>query len=403
MVRHVRKVVHFTEAFCGGVATFMRYVLPAQAQAGLQVTLVCCPREPEQDAGAIAALERAGVSVRILPLARGVHPAADVRGLAGILRVLSEERPDILHTHGFKAGLLGRLAARWLGGIRTVHTAHCFPFQRAPSGLVRAATRAAERWLSRRTDCFLCVSASERDAATSLGMGAEVHPVVVPNGLPEDLLLREVRARVTRESLTIPPDALAIGTCCRLTDYKAADHLVRAVALLKRRWHGLTCLIVGDGSSRPMIERLITRLALADTVKLLGHRADAVDVIGALDVLVQCSRAEGMPYAVLQAMSLGRTVVASRVAGHVDLVADGMSGLLYPFGDVPALAAALERCLRDPCLRQQLGSSARRHVRRKHRLTQQVSAMLDVYESVLAAAAGGKAAAARVEAAAGTR
>jgi glycosyltransferase involved in cell wall biosynthesis len=375
--------MHVTEAFEGGVATWLRHVLPALAREGLDVTLVCSPRHPERARRDLHALQAAGVRIRVLPMRRSVAPLCDAKAWWTISNMLGHDNVDLLHTHGFKGGVLGRLAAAGRTGVATVHTPHCLPFTRADHWLARWATRRVERSLAVRTDCLQLVSESERLAAVRAGIRPRCM-AVVPNALPPLPSFGIHQVSAAKRRLGLPESHLTVAACCRLVPYKGLPQLLAAFGRLCRDLPALICLVTGGGPQAGVLADLARSLPVPETIRFLGHREDIEDILPAVDLLVQCSKAEGMPYIVLEAMNRAIPVVASCVPGHTDLIDDRRTGLLYPCGQVDALEDCLQRCLTDAGLRHTLGQAAQAHVHEHHRLDSQVEALLNVYRAALA-------------------
>jgi glycosyltransferase involved in cell wall biosynthesis len=137
-------------------------------------------------------------------------------------------------------------------------------------------------------------------------------------------------------------------------------------------------LIAGDGELRPQVENLLRQGNVADRVRLLGHVEDVDRLYGVADIVVLCSRAEGQPYALLEAMQQGCAVVATRVPGNQNLICDGQTGVLVS-GDDESVVGAIDRLLADPMLRKRLGDNARAYVMQHHDPGLQVSKLSDVY------------------------
>lgn len=359
--------------------TYLLHVLPAQVAAGLDVALLFSQRRPQRYRGELALMQTNGVRLHEMRMCRGARPFLDLAGVRSIRRFLVQGRFDLMHTHGFKAGVLGRLAARPLDRVLTVHTPHCFPFLRARTGLERRATRAVETWLARRTDRLVLVGKSQLQAALAAGISMKRCSVVanaIPAATVSDIVLERANARRT---LCLPETALVIGTCCRLVRYKATEQLLQSFSLLRKRQPSLICLVIGEGADKQHLVRQSRRLGIGDAVRFLGYRPDAAVVLAALDVLVQCAKAEGCPYAILEAMAKGIAIVASNTPGHADIIRHEHTGMLYEYGDIESLRRALARCLEIPRLRDQLGRQARDYVAQHHELTAQVAALVALY------------------------
>jgi glycosyltransferase involved in cell wall biosynthesis len=185
----------------------------------------------------------------------------------------------------------------------------------------------------------------------------------VPLGLELDRFVNAERSRgQLRAELGIPADVPLVGIVARLVPIKAHEVFLRAAAILAAREAGARFLIVGDGERRAELEALSTNLGLGRSVEFLGWRPDLDRVYADLDLVVLCSRNEGLPVALIEAQAAGRPVVATRVGGVPDLVVSGDTGLLVPPDDPDALARAIQSLLDDVEMRDRLGKAGRRRV-----------------------------------------
>lgn len=153
-----------------------------------------------------------------------------------------------------------------------------------------------------------------------------------------------------------------IGTVGQLTARKGVHHLLQAVATLKAEGLPVSCLILGEGPQRLELESAVSQLGIAGQVSFLGFQSAPLAWVQVMDVCVLCSSKEGLPRVVLEAMLASKPVVGSDVTGTRELIVNEESGLLYAYGDVPALTAALRRLLHDAPLRQTMGEAGRRRV-----------------------------------------
>jgi glycosyltransferase involved in cell wall biosynthesis len=143
-------------------------------------------------------------------------------------------------------------------------------------------------------------------------------------------------------------------------------------------------VIIGEGQERATIEREIARRQLADRVRLLGQQSRVEHLLPAMDVFVQASRSEGMPGSVLEAMSVGLPVVATRAGGLEEIVVDGETGRLVPIGDVAAMADAMKQYCADGALRAAHGAAGRRRAHEQFSLQGMVASYCELYERLLA-------------------
>jgi glycosyltransferase involved in cell wall biosynthesis len=197
---------------------------------------------------------------------------------------------------------------------------------------------------------------------------------VIPNGIPA----RPGDREATRRKLGVDGDEVLLLAVGNLSTRKGHALLLSALAELPRQlpetaWR---CVIAGRGEERERLERQLMALGLGERVTLLGHRDDIPDLQAAADVYVMPSYWEGMPLAILEAMSAGHAVVASAVGGIPEVIRDGETGVLVPPGSPLALAQALRRVIAEGDTRDRLGAAARQRFDAEYR----IEVMADRYE-----------------------
>lgn len=322
--------------------------------------------------------------VRVPGLARGWSVARDLRARAFLGKALAEWGPDLLHTHASKAGALGRWAARKLPGLARVHTFHGHVLEGyfAPGvshGLVRV-----ERKLAAETDRVVAVSHATADDLVRLGVVGEDKLVVIPPGIElEPLLALQGRSGRLRELVGAGPEAFLVGVVGRLAEVKQVEWALQVYGLLARRFPALQLVYVGDGDQRGRLERAIAALDAPGRgrVHMVGAREDMPDVLADLDAVLLTSRSEGMPVSLIEAAAAALPVVATRVGGVPELVAEERTGWL---GETPdELAYGLAQLLEDPAAAREVGRRARVRVASKHSAEALATRLAGLYEAVL--------------------
>jgi glycosyltransferase involved in cell wall biosynthesis len=297
------------------------------------------------------------------PTTFDLHRAIDFPAVRQLTSILRDFRADIVHSHEFTMAIYGAAAAR-RAGARHVITMH--------GGLyysLKWRRRAALRWAVRRSDALVGVSAATAGALRHYLGDARVH--VIPNGIP---LRTGARDRVRRE-LAIAPGELLIVSVGNLYPVKGHAVLVDALATLRER-SGWRLAIAGRGEEEPRLRAQAAAAGIGDRIHLLGFRDDIADVLAAGDLFAMPSLSEGLPLALVEAMSFGLPVVVSRVGGVPEVVTDGVEGLLVPPSDSAALAAAIRSLLDDTALRRRQGDAARTRALRDFA----IGTMVDRYE-----------------------
>jgi sugar transferase (PEP-CTERM/EpsH1 system associated) len=332
--------------------------------------------------GAGSMRERIDPGVEVVSV--GKRPGNDVRAFARLVSVFRRLDPGIVHSRNWPT--VDAIAAARIAGVsRVVHSEHGREFSDPDGRNVRR--NLARRLLAPLVSHFVTVSHDLR-AWLLKDVGIPAHKVTtIHNGVDLDRF-GAVERRAARDELGLPLEALVIGTIGRLDPVKDQAALVRALSGL-RRCHPEACLVIaGDGPCRDALTRLSLELGVEDRVWLLGQRSDVPVVLAAMDVFALPSIAEGMSNTALEAMATGLPVVATRVGGSPELVADGLTGRLVPRGDERALREALAAYLEDSHLRDVHGKAARQRAAEQFGLDRMCKAYMDLYRRVMAGRAG---------------
>lgn len=352
---------------------------------GDRVTLITGP--PLGPEGSL--LERAqagGFDVRVVPsLRRSIHPVRDAAALRALSAELRNIRPQLVHTHSSKAGILGRAAAARLG-IPAVHTIHGAAFHYGQHPLVYRAYVAAERWAASRTAHFISVS----DDMTSEYVRAAVAPpgvfTTVYSGFDVEPYLHPPKtASRVRAELGIAPDRLVIGKVARLFHLKGHEFVIAAAQRIVAAVPNALFVFIGDGVLREQYERQIRELGLAGHFLLTGLvPPDRIpELLHATDVVVHTSQWEGLARVLPQALIAGRPVVSYDVGGAREVVLPGETGFLLPRDAVDPLADAVITLAADPALRRRMGETGRARFTDQFRHQTMTRRIREVYQRVL--------------------
>jgi glycosyltransferase involved in cell wall biosynthesis len=314
--------------------------------------------------GDLKLLSQAGMKVFEVPtLVREARPILDVWALVALWRLLCRERPAIVHTHTSKAGAVGRLAA-WLARVPVViHTPHGHIFYGYYGTVASAIIRLLERLLAKITDRIVTLTDRGAQEHVRYGIAGAEKFATIHSGI--DLAhFRSVQVdpAVKRKELGLPPEGLIVGTVGRLVPIKGLEWLLKAASRVLAEFPQACFVIIGDGPMLGELMQLTSKLGIGLRMVFVGAREDVPECLAALDLFVLPSLNEGMGRVLLEAMAVGCPVVATRVGGIPDIVADGTTGLLVPPRDDRALAEAILTLLRDRSRRAAYGEAARRHV-----------------------------------------
>lgn len=307
-------------------------------------------------------LKRRNIPCLCTRISGKVNPASLWRTIALARRF----RPDIIHTHLSTGAWWGSFAGRILGipvlaHVHALNTKTCFLF----ANRVAACSEGVKRHL------------------VAQGMAADrIH--VVYNGIDLQALENLRPLPEVRRDLGLSDGEPVVGVTAHLSPKKGQRYLIEALALLRSSRPNLRCYLVGEGGQREELEALAEGLGVADQVRFLGYREDAVDLMQAMDVVVLPSVAkEGLGVCLVEASALGKPVVGSDIPGIDEVIADGDNGLLVPPGDATELAAAIDRLLQDRQLREVMGRRGRRRVEALFTLERMVDETERLYYDLL--------------------
>jgi glycosyltransferase involved in cell wall biosynthesis len=304
-------------------------------------------------------LRQIGVHVTILDEAE-TSAVALIRRLTEVLR---SQRIDVLHTHKYKDGVLGAIAAKWARIPYFVRTMHgqaepMVGWNRIKSHVYHALDRAV---LRRSADLIIAVSRCMAEGLRESGFRPTM-VTYIHNGVD----VRQIRAMRTREDvrreLGIDPDVLLIGTAGRLSPVKGQAGLLRAGVRMLHSNPRARLLIIGDGPLGSQLVSAAAQLKIEHACHFLGPRSDVFDLVGAMDIFVLPSLNEGIPMALLEAMTLGTPVVAAAVGGIPEVIQHRVNGLLVAAGDDRGLADACLELAAKPHWARTLAAQASRTI-----------------------------------------
>ncbi|HEV2391632.1 MAG TPA: glycosyltransferase family 4 protein [Verrucomicrobiae bacterium] len=320
--------------------------------------------------------------LEILPeLVRPVNPWKDGRALQRLTAILRAMRPDVVHTHSGKAGVIGRLAAARVGVPIIVHTIHGPSFGSFQGPLANLAFRAAERYAARVTTHFVVVADAMKQQYLAAGIGHPAQYTRIFSGFALEPFLEARNDLQLRASLGLGPEDIVVGKIARLVGLKGHDDLFAAAPALVKSCPRLKFLLVGDGDWRGRFEAQTRSLGLQQHFVFAGLVAPekVASLMGVMDIVTHLSAREGLPRALPQALAAGRPVVAYDRDGAREVCLDKETGFLVRPGDLVLLRQRLLELAGDPALRARLGERGRQFVRERFGVQQMVDELHRLY------------------------
>lgn len=359
---------------------------------GDDVTLITGPAEgPEGDL-----FDRAkarGLKVELMPeLVRAVRPATDWRAYRLLRRSIRRLRPEVVHTHSSKAGIVGRAAA-WDERVPAiVHTIHGLPFGPSESPWRNRLYVGLERWAARRCHAIVSVCDAMTEQALAARVGRPGQFRTVYSGMDVDAFLSPARPRDdVRRELGLQDHEVAFGTVARLFERKGHDDILAAAPEVLRSNPDVRFVFIGDGILRDRLIDEAARLGLRHAFNFVGlvPPTRIPELLGAVDAVVHPSLREGLARVLPQALLVGRPVVSYDVDGAREVVLPETGILLAP-RDVAGLARSVLRLAADPDLRRAMGEEGRRRFAHQFRHETMTDQLRSLYLELLEARSAGR-------------
>ena len=379
------KVMHvITRMILGGAQENTLLTVEGLRARGHQVLLVTGPTiGPEGDL--LKRAQEHGVPTTVVAsMRRAINPVLDALAFVKLAGIIARNRPDVVHTHSSKAGILGRLAARVCRVRTIVHTVHGLPFHPYQSAAVNWMYIVLERWCARYTTKIICVAdamteqaiaarVAKREKFTTIYSGMEVGPF---------LTAKDSRERVRKE-LGIGADELVVGKVARLSDLKGHKYLFEAIPGVLERFPRTRFVLVGDGWLTHSLKERARELGISERIVFTGlvTPAGIPEMVGAMDVVVHTSLREGLARVLPQALIAGVPVVSYDVDGAREVVIDGKTGYLVRPKAVRELTEALCRLLGSRELREEMGKAGRELCAERFRAEKMVGEIEKAYRA----------------------
>jgi glycosyltransferase involved in cell wall biosynthesis len=314
---------------------------------------------------------------------QAISPYNDIMALGEVIRLLRKNSYTIVHTHNSKAGFIGRLAAALSRVPVVVHTIHGFSFHDFERPPRRALFSFLEKIAAGWADKLITISEPLKEWGQREGIGKPEQYITIYSGIEIDKFRVTIDIEEKRRQLGIPSGHKVVGVVSKLWEGKGHISILQAAKGIIERVPEVSFLIVGEGYLEKQLKELTEQLGLKDHVIFTGFRTDVPEVTATFDVAVLASFFEGMGRVLLEAMVLGKPVVATRVGGIVDVVDEGINGMLVPPGDVGALAEAISRLLLDESLRQKMGEAAKEKIDARFSASNMVKKIDRIYRELL--------------------
>jgi glycosyltransferase involved in cell wall biosynthesis len=315
-------------------------------------------------------------------LQRLINPIKDFFALIEIIFILRKIKPDILHTHSSKAGILGRIAGFLTRVPIIIHTYHGFGFNDFQNAIIKNMYIFIERICGYFTDKMIFVSPSNMKKAESLKIGNKSKYEIVYFNIDKKFKSVSVDITKKKEEFNIPKNAKVIGMVACFKEQKAPLDFVRMCAKIKEKTQDdIYFMIVGDGILRKDIENESKKLNVSDKLILTGWRNDVHEILPIFDVFVLTSLWEGQPISIIQSMTIGVPVSATAVDGTCDVITDGENGFLSVCHDIEELSRKTLMLLNDKNLREKFVNNSKKIIQDRYEKIDMFEHIQNIYNT----------------------
>lgn len=322
--------------------------------------------------------------ITIPQLQREVNPANDITALFRLYYLLREKKFDIVHTHTAKAGALGRIAARFAGVPRIIHTSHGHNFYGYFGPFKSKLVIMIERFLTHFTGRITALTELEKRDLASYQVAQPDKVVVINSGIELDQFRKVTIDSIRkREELGISRDSLVVGMIGRLEPVKGSEYFIEAIHEVSKKIPDAEFLVVGEGSLRHKLISQCKKLKISEKVTFTGWREDIQDILAILDVLTLPSLNEAVGRILIEAGACGIPVVATNVGGIPEVVQNGETGILVSPHNSNELARALISLLENEEERLSMGEAAKYWVDDKCSASRMVKRFSELYSEMV--------------------
>ncbi|OGS22839.1 MAG: hypothetical protein A2252_06175 [Elusimicrobia bacterium RIFOXYA2_FULL_39_19] len=304
--------------------------------------------------------ELAGVKTYFIDsLVRPINPLKDFSALLSIYKILLAEKPDIVHTHSSKAGILGRLAAKIAKTKIILHTFHGFGFNDFQGILRKTVFVLIEKLIAPISNKLIFVSEQNILTAKKEKIGNKNQYLLIRSGIKTSIYKKKyIDSVLIKKQLSLPLDSKVITNIAPFKPQKNLVDFISMAKIVSDKYKNSVFLIIGDGIQRPLIEEKIAEFNLQERVFLPGWRTDIAEILSITDIFAMTSLWEGLPRSAVEAFVCAKPVVSYAVDGINDVLKDGSNGYLVKPKDVNAISEKILLLLNSPELYKMMSTNA---------------------------------------------
>lgn len=327
------KIVYIVEAMLGGIRRHLEDIVGGLDLKQFEIFIIYSEnRVDESFRQNVCNLSQRATLIKCNEMEREISIKKDYIAYQVIKRYIKQIKPDIVHCHSSKAGLVGRLAAKRCGVSKIVYTPHAYAFQNPYIKKMKNVYILVERFLSRHaTTITINVSEGENQKALENKLDRKEKFICIYNGISDEKILdgKKLRKKEGFEERDI-----LVGVTARCAEQKDPFTFLRIAEGVISKRSGIEFIYIGDGPLEEEMKKWVENKKLGNKIHMLGFRENASMLVNILDIYLSTSLYEGLPYSMIEAMRAGVPIIATDVTGNNELVVNGVNGLLFDIKDI---------------------------------------------------------------------
>jgi glycosyltransferase involved in cell wall biosynthesis len=342
------KVTHVVTAY-QSVTTILESKLRVLGKFDdLDVTVISSPPDTDETRDPV---------VRHIPvnMARTIRPLMDAKSIWQLYKIIKRENFDVVHSHTAKAGFITSFAARLAKVPVVCHTSHGLPFFEGQNKFSYWSCYILEKIACKFRHFLFTQNKKDLDACIKL-MGDKKKVFYEGNGVDVEFIKKSAERQLEIAKNAFPnKQGLKIVLSSRLEPVKRIEDFIAVIEKAKEKGVDFSCVIAGDGLLKESLRNQINKYNIKNSINLIGFCRYSHSLIALSDMVVLCSEKEGIPRSLMEAMALGKPVVATDVVGTQELVVNNETGFLVPLGDTDAMAEKIKYLAENPDIRKEMG------------------------------------------------
>lgn len=371
------KVMHITQAVIGGTLEYIRLFFTNIDKNKFDVELVCPAYGPMKHE-----IEVLGFKVHVIDMKREINLMEDFKAYLNLKALVIKVKPDIIHIHSSKAGVIARLVA-YKCRVPCVYNPHGWSFSMNVSERKKKFYAFIERYCAKYCNYIINISDSEQKLALKYNICSDDKMKVIYNGIDIEKYNTVYDRKKVLDELDIPSNSFIIGMVGRITKQKSPETFIRIASTLKQKIENVYFVLVGDGELRNDIAKLTRVLGVNDRVRITGWTNSVGKYISVFNVGVLTSKWEGFGLVITEYMAAKKPVVASNVGGIANIIRNSCNGFLVDPDDIEKFSERILEIYNSDKLKNKITENAYKDVCDKFDIKRVVKQHEEIYTNMI--------------------